>query len=590
MKTYNKILLILTKNQKKNFFILSFIAIIVAFIEMLGVFSIYPFITIITNPQLIESNFYLNKFFGFSTLFGVSNKTDFIFFFGILVFIVLTINQMARASMTYAQIRFSHMCQYSISQRLFKIYLKQNYVWFLVNHSSNFNKKIISETDYIIHQTLLPFMILISQSAVILAIIAMILVIDPLIAVVLGLVLVPSYLIIYYKTKNLLSKAGTIRVNSDAQIFKMLAETFHSIKQVKIMSIENEFLGRFSNLAKIKARSLAFSGVLSNVPRYAIEILAFGGMIILVLFFIKAYPDNLANTISFLTLYAFAGYRLMPSLNQFFHSISLIKYSKTSLDQISDDLRNLEIEDKNTQESKVLNLLKEIRLQNISFTYPNKNSRSLNNINIIIPAFKNIGIAGTNGSGKTTLIDIILGLLVPNEGNLMVDGNAINSKNKFSWQKNIGYVPQDIILTDNSILENIAFGKEKKDIDFKRVENSSRIACIDNYIKNNLKAGYNTIIGERGQTLSGGQKQRIGIARALYQNPSLLILDEATSSIDNYTERIILNNLNQLKNKITIIMIAHKTSTLQLCDYIFLLNNGSIVNEGLFEDLKFFLK
>jgi ABC-type multidrug transport system fused ATPase/permease subunit len=306
----------------------------------------------------------------------------------------------------------------------------------------------------------------------------------------------------------------------------------------------------------------------------------------MILFFINL-GKNFGNIVPIITLYVIAGYRLLPAAQQIFASIASIRSTKSAFDNLYSDLQNLKITKQKKIKKKInISLSKFILLKNIVFRYPGSKETILKKINLKIPAFAKIGIVGETGSGKTTLVDIILGLLDPNKGKILIDGKSINRNNKKFWQENIGYVSQDIYLSDNTLAENIAFGIDLQNINYDLVKQSAKIANIDNFIDNKLPQKYSTVVGERGVRLSGGQRQRIGIARALYQKPRVLILDEATSALDNINEKIIINNINQLKDKITLIVIAHRLSTIKNYDLILVLHEGKLVAKGSFDKLK----
>ena len=276
------------------------------------------------------------------------------------------------------------------------------------------------------------------------------------------------------------------------------------------------------------------------------------------------------------SLYVFAGYRLLPALQQVYAAFTTITYVSPALDKLYNDIKNLKpiIENQNKD---VLHLKERIELKNIYYNYPNSSRKILKNINLIIPAKSTVGFIGPSGSGKTTTVDIILGLLEPKKGTLEVDGKIITKENSRSWQLSIGYVPQHIFLSDDSVAANIALGIEHKYINQNLVQRASKIADLHNFVMDELPEQYNTIIGERGVRLSGGQRQRIGIARALYNNPEILILDEATSALDNQTEKAVVDAVNNLRNQITIILIAHRLNTLKNCNTIFKLDKGQLI-------------
>ena len=294
--------------------------------------------------------------------------------------------------------------------------------------------------------------------------------------------------------------------------------------------------------------------------------------------------SDITHIIPLLALYAFAGYRLMPSLQLIYSSFSQLQVVGPPLEFIYNDLKKLEPKIK-SEDKNVLKLKDNLSLNNVYFNYPNSKTISINDLSLIIPAFNTVGIVGSTGSGKTTTVDIILNLLEAQQGTLKVDGQIINKLNQKAWQRSIGYVPQQIFLIDDTIAANIAFGVEIENIDQKAVERAARIAKLEEFIINELPSKYKTKIGERGVRLSGGQKQRLGIARALYHNPQLLIFDEATSALDNLTEQAVMESINSLRNEITIIMIAHRLSTVKQCDKIFYLEKGRIKAQGTFKEL-----
>tara|TARA_Y100000389_G_C17417808_1_gene494821 strand:- start:433 stop:1638 length:1206 start_codon:yes stop_codon:yes gene_type:complete len=385
--------------------------------------------------------------------------------------------------------------------------------------------------------------------------------------------------------KNLLSRIGIERTKVNTERFKIVLEAFSATKDVKVRGLENEYTDRFSESAEIYAKNQSLADVISALPRYFIEAIAFGGMIILVLFLI-ASGNSFVNIIPLLALYAFAGYRLIPSLQIIYSSSILMRFMGPTLDLLIKDLVNLKKIDKDFHdEESILNFNKFIELKNIHFSYLNSDRESLTNINLTVPRNKKIGIVGSTGSGKTTMVDLILGLLDPSKGSISIDGLLITNKNKRSWQRKIGYVPQNIFLSDCSILENIALGIDKKNIDTNAAVQAAKIANLHEFIMTDLPEGYKSRVGERGVKLSGGQRQRIGIARALYAKPQLLILDESTSALDNITEKIVMEAIHNLGDRVTVIMIAHRLNTVRNCDTILVLDQGTLQAQGTYDEL-----
>ena len=583
MKTIKKIYELLLPAEKKKFFILLTLILVTATLDTIGVASIFPFITMLVTPQIIETNMFLNYLYKKSSIVGVGSVEQFLFLFGVGVFLLLVASLIVRALTQYTQIHFVLMREFSIGRRLIEGYLHQSYVWFLNRHSANLGKNILSEVDVVVNGTLLQITTIINQTTVSLALFTLLIMIDPILALSSTLVLVISYTIIFYFMKKILYRLGSERMKTNEDRFITILEAFGAVKEIKLGGLEQVYINRFAEPAKLYANSQSLARIYSQVPRYLIEAIAFGGMIFLILV-LMVRGNGLANIIPIIAIYAFAGYRLMPALQNIYYSIVQIRFSKPALDCLHKDLENLKFESVKNH-IPAMQLTKSITLNNISFHYLNSKYVTLKNINMTIPAFSKVGIVGATGSGKTTTVDLILGLLDPSEGTLSVDGNIITHDNKRSWQKTIGYVPQQIFLSDNSLAANIAFGVDLKNIDYQAVEQAAKIANLHDFVIKELPNRYDTIIGERGVRLSGGQRQRIGISRALYHKPQILILDEATNALDNLTEDIIIKTINKMEKKITIIQIAHHLSAVHECDIIFLLDSGELKAQGTYYDL-----
>ena len=587
MKMLKKIFDLLEPTEKKKVFLLLFLILVTTSFDMLGIASILPFIAVLANPQLVETNMFLNYIYQASSVLGVTNVKQFLFVLGFGVFLFLIFSLIFRAFTHYAQVHFALLQEYNISRRLVEGYLHQPYKWFLNQHSADLGKGILSEVNLIIYQTILPTINLISQMTLTLAILILLILTDPILAISIGLFLSLAYGIVFYSVKKILSLIGSGRLQANTDRFMTVMEAFSAVKEIKIGNLEEIYTKRFSKPALIYAKNQSLFRMISDLPRFGLEGIAFGGMIFLILVLVlMKQDDSFINIVPIIALYAFAGYRLLPAMQQIYASFTQLRFSKTSLDILHKNFMELKFPTDNKINLPTIPLVNSIKLDNVHFAYQNTKQTTLKNINLKIMAFSKVGIVGITGSGKTTIVDLILGLLDPSQGTLSVDENIINKNNKRSWQKNIGYVPQHIYLADTSIAANIAFGIEAKNIDYNAIQNAAKIANLHEFVMNELPNKYDTTIGERGVRLSGGQRQRIGIARALYHKPSLLILDEATSSLDNLTERAVIETINNLDKKITIIMIAHRLSTIKNCDTIFLLERGKIAAQGTYQELK----
>ena len=574
-----KIIKLLSHREQKIGFMLLLMTLVMAFLDMIGVASIMPFIAVLANPQIIETNLILSKLFIF---FEFEKKDDFILFLGLAAFALLVFSLAFKSLTTYMQLRFALMHEYKLGKRLVEGYLYQPYKWFLNRNSAEISKSILSEVSAIVNGCLMPMMSLVSQGAVAIAIMGMILFVNPMASLIVCLVLGLAYGLIYKAVSNFLNKLGVKRAQANELRFKVISEAFGAFKEVKVGGLERFFIDHFSTPAKNYAEKEATASIVRQLPKYALEMVAFGGMLLALLYIIA--QKGFTDAIPIIALYAFAGYRFMPALQQIYSSLTQLKFVGPVLDSIYEDLISLEKETENNKKEKI-DFKDSIELKKVFFTYPNESQPVLKNINLSIKCKQKIGIVGGTGSGKTTTVDLILGLLKPERGSLTVDELEINSQNYRRWQSMIGYVPQQIYLSDESIAENIAFGVDKEDIDYKAVERVAKIANLHDLVNNELKNGYQSVVGERGIRLSGGQRQRIGIARALYHNPKLLIFDEATNSLDNLTEKAVIESIQNIDEDITIIMIAHRLNTVRNCDTIFLIEGGNLVAQGSFDEL-----
>jgi ABC-type multidrug transport system fused ATPase/permease subunit len=584
MQTIKNFLFLFTFHEIKKLILLTAMILIMGLLDMIGVASILPFVAVLTNPSLIETNSIINSIFNASIIFGIEDDKDFLFILGVLVFAMLVISLSFKALTVYAQHRFVQMREYTIGKRLFESYLRQPYSWYLNRNSADLGKNILSEIQAIIGNGLNPLIEIMAKGVIAIAMILLLILIDIKLALVVGLILGGAYSLIFYILRSFLNRIGEVRLNSNKSRFLILSEAFGAIKEIKIKNLEKIFINRFDAPSKNYAKTTAQSQIAKNLPRFFLEAIAFGGAMLLILYLMMK-KGNFNEVLPVITLYIFAGYRLIPSLQQIYNSLTQLTFINPSLNSLVNDLKNLsEIKSYNDQDNVLFK--KKITLNNIQYSYPNSSRVTLKNINLTVNAKNVVGLVGSTGSGKTTIVDIILGLLETQKGTLEVDGKIITKKNIHIWQRLIGYVPQNICLIDDTIASNIAFGIDKKSIDLKSLEKASRIANLHSFVENELEKKYQTIVGERGVRLSGGQIQRIGIARALYHSPQVLVLDEATSALDNQTEKAVMDAINNLSKNITIILIAHRLSKVKICYEIYMLNNGELKQQTYDELIK----
>ena len=582
MKNFKNILFLLSFTERRNLIWLLIMMLMMAFMDTLGVASIFPFIAVLTDPAIIETNIFLNRIFQYSEIFGVENNQQFFLLLGIFVFLIIVISLVVKVSTSYLQIRFTSMLEYSIGKRIMESYLNQPYSWFLSHNSNDLIKNILSEVHQIIEVAIYPMAELIAKGMVAIALLGLLFLTDIKLALLISFSIGGIYGSIYYFLRNFITKIGEERLKNNLLRYRVVSQAFGSIKDVKVRGSEEVHTKFFSNSSYTYAKSISLAHMTSQLPRYILEGIAFAGIMLLLLYMISQ-KGSMNNALPIISLYVFAGYRLMPSMQQVYSSFTHLRYIGSSIDNLVNEIKNLKAYNL-SQDKSILQLNKKITLNNIYYNYPDTPHSTLEDINISISAKSTIGFVGPSGSGKSTTIDIILGLLEPQKGTLEVDGKVITGDNLRSWQRTIGYVPQQIYLIDDTIAANIAFGLDEKEIKQDWVEKACRNANLEEFI-NELPKKYNTIIGEGGIRLSGGQRQRIGIARALYHNPRVLVLDEATSALDNETEQAVMNAVNKLGKDVTIILIAHRLNTVENCDIIFKLEKGRVVFQGSFKEL-----
>ena len=584
MYILKKLFLILTPGERTHAGFLMAMIMVMAVLDILGVASILPFIAVLANPELVQTNSMLNTAFTYSQHIGIQNTKQFLFALGLFVFAMIVISLTFKAFTTYAQTRFALMREYTISKRLVQGYLHQPYSWFLNRNSADLGKSILSEVEAIISNGMIPLMTFMAQSAVALAVMILLIFIDPMLALYAGFLLTLSYVVIFLIIKGWLMRLGQARTQANQERFTVINEAFGAVKEVKVGGLEQLYLERFANSAKIYAKSQAAAQVIAKLPRFALEAIAFGGMLLITLYLMSKSSD-FGDVIPIVSLYAFAGYRLLPALQQVYGALSQIRFIGPALDYVCKDLNSLKLTDLYHDDIVPMQLTKSIRLSQVSFKFPGTTYNTLKGIDLTIPANVTVGFVGPTGSGKTSTVDVLLGLLVPQKGSLIVDDQTITNENRRCWQSTVGYVPQHVYLSDESVAANIAFGLPANEINQKAIESAAKIANLHEFVTSELPQGYATIVGERGVRLSGGQRQRIGIARALYNNPQVLVLDEATSALDNLTEHSVMKALYNLGHKITIILIAHRLSTVRGCDQIHLIENGELKGSGTYEQL-----
>lgn len=575
---------LLSDKQRKHFYILQFLVILMAFTELLGIASIAPFMALVGDPSLLQQEGIYSKLYQLS---GINNPVDFLFVAGCLVLLILTISTIVSMLTTWRLAVYGASVGTELADRLYTYYMQQSWLFHASGSSAQLTKQVSTEANRISNGVIQPLMNLNAKLVLAIFISISIFIYNPIIALAGISAFVLAYMIMYKLVRKSLIFNGRRLSAVSTHRFRLMNEGFGGIKDVLLLDRKYDFIDRFTEQGGLQAHAQGTNNTISQVPRFFVELLAFGAMISLVLVLIKSYDGNLGQVLPILAIYALACFKLLPALQQIYSSITQIKGNSAAFEAVKQDLQQSEITQKELNKKTTapkLKLEQQIKLDDISFAYPNKEKYALHKVSISIPVNHVIGIVGSSGSGKSTLIDIILGLLPPQSGRIYIDDTLVTKDNIRGWQNNLGFVPQSIFLSEGSIAENIAFGIPANEINYDQVMKAISLAHLTELVEE-LPEGINTKVGERGVQLSGGQRQRIGIARALYNEADVLIFDEATSALDGITEKIIMDAIHDFTGQKTIIMIAHRLKTVQKCDTIYLMEKGRVVDQGTYQQL-----
>lgn len=580
VKLIRQLFSLLTTNQKRRFYILQILVVIMAFMEIIGVASIIPFMAIVGDIGQLQQDTFIAYVFKNS---GIKSESQFIFFLGIGVLIMLLISSIISMFTAWRLALFAAKVGAEISERLYTHYLKQDWLFHASGSSAGLTKKIHTEAGRVTGEIVMPLLQMNARFVLVLFMSLTLFIYDPLVAIIGIIIFAISYLLLFKVVRMSLQRNGIAISESSEERFRIMNESFGGIKDLLLLGRDNYFTKLFHETSQILAYSLGANTALTQIPRYLIELVAFGSMIALLLYLIATNNGNLGLILPILSVYALATFKLLPAFQQLYASLAQIKGSMASFESIQQDLADsakISFE----SEQIYLNPKENISLKNITFTYPNKKEAALNQLDLLIQVNSVVGIVGPSGSGKSTLIDVLLGLIQPQKGNLMIDGKVINDKNRRHWQNTIGFVAQSIFLSEGTIANNVAFGIPQNHIDLEKVKYVLNLAQLSELIET-LEHGIHTKVGERGVQISGGQRQRIGIARALYNKAEVLVFDEATSSLDGITEKTIMESIHHFGGNKTIIMIAHRLKTVQKCDQIFFINQGQVEDRGSYQEL-----
>jgi ABC-type multidrug transport system fused ATPase/permease subunit len=577
----------LSSREKYSGFLLLLLLILKGFGDMLGVAVVFPFLKVLGDPDIVESN--PTALWLFSAL-GFTSFDYFIFAGGVAVIGVVCLSAVLRSLAIYAINRWTSMREYTLSRRLLETYLQRPYEFFLNRHSGDLSAHILYESGRAVSEYYRPALDLISGAVTLFFVCSLLMWADPVVTILSMAVLGGVYVILYIGLRPLIRRMGESLVTANKERFKVAGEALGGVKQIKLIGREQHYVAAYTVPARKQARIRALNATIRVLPRYAIETLAFGGIVLLTLALISRTGATggaaFVEIAPLLGLYAFAGYRMLPNLQMLYASAATMRTGTAVINALHGDFEAGASLRRPPKIAPVpLGLRDRLVFDAVSYRYPNASSGSLDRLTVEVERGSTVGIVGATGAGKTTFVDLLLGLLTPETGQIRVDGQPITHENVRAWQASLGYVPQDIFLIDASVSENIAMGVSRDQIDPERTESAARLARIHDFVIRELPNGYDTPIGERGVRLSGGQRQRIGIARALYGNPDVVVFDEATSALDNVTEREVMSEIANLSGAKTLIVIAHRLTTVRGCDKIIVLDQGRVVGLGTYDQL-----
>lgn len=575
-KIYKKLMVLLDKKQKRQMVGIVIMMLIGGILESVGIALIAPVMQVVVDPEQVQQSKWLSLIYNTLNLSSVTQLAAVIMVFIILVFVVKNV---FLYFMNVVQLRFVYTNQFATSRRMMINFMQRPYEYYLNADTSVIQRNITSDVNNM-YGLILSCLQLISEMIVFICLVFMLLSQDAKMTLSIASLLVAVLLIIKYFIKPVMVKAGQENQDYYSGLYKWIDESVTGIKEIKIAAKENYFINGYADCGAGYVNAVQKYSLYNSTPRLLIETIAIAGMIGYMLI-VMAGGSDISQLLPQITVLAAAAARLLPSANRINNYMTSIAYFEPFLMNVSDNLQT-EIHDgsisynsedyRKKSNVEKLPVTKNIEMIDITYKYPGSESYVLDKAHMEIPVGKSVGIVGTSGAGKTTIVDVLLGLLKPESGKILADGVDAMA-NYQGWLKNIGYIPQTIFMVDSTIRKNVAFGYADEDIDDEKVWQALKEASLDEFVRT-LPEGLDTKIGERGIRLSGGQRQRIGIARALFENPEVLVLDEATSALDNETEAAIMDSINKLHGKKTLIIIAHRLQTIEKCDMVYRIENG----------------
>jgi ATP-binding cassette, subfamily B, bacterial PglK len=580
---YHKLRKLFSRTEKWKIIILFMMMMVAAVLEVAGIGMVPAFVAIVANPSRVLE---YERLSGVFETLGIYTSRDLLIYGGSALIGVFVVKNTYILIFRYFEARFIYNRRYTFSHRLMTAYMQAPYTFYLQRNSSELLRNTTGEVNIMINGVLNPTMKILKESIMGISVVVFLLLVEPLITLFVAVVMGGMAGLFLIVTQKRMKYYGEEAQRYRREMIKAARQGFGGIKDARVLNREGEFVDVFRRMAFDSSRLQRKKTFISQIPRPVIETIAVAGiMLIAVVMVMQDRP--ISDIVPILAMFGVAIIRLMPAIQQVTNLITDLRFNLPSVNPIYDDLQELKPymhEFRADRRKKArLPLVSAIEIMDLYYRYPNSDEQALNGVSLNIGKGQAVAFVGSSGAGKTTIADVLLGLLEPQQGQVLVDGKDI-FKSISAWQRNIGYIPQFIYLADESLRRNIAFGLPDRLIDEEKLQKAVQQAQLLELV-DRLPEGLNTVVGERGTRLSGGQRQRVGIARALYHDPQILVMDEATSALDNITEQHIIDAIDTLKGDRTVIMIAHRLTTVMNCDVLFLMEAGKIVDQGTYNEL-----
>ncbi len=565
---------LLTARERRGIVVLMTLITVGIALETLGLSMVVPTIVVITQEDVAATYPAARPFL---EAMGNPDREALIVWGLTFLVSVYLIKSLYLAFLALVQNRFIFDIRVRVSEQLYATYLAQPWTFHLQRNSSRLIRNILGETNMLIQSALSPLMKLVTEGLLMVWLLVVLLLVEPVGAIAVAIVLGLAAGGFYGLIRNHVSKWGRVRQYHEGLRIQHLQQGLNGAKDVKLLGREREFLESYRRHNGEATRMVRNQTTLNQMPRLWLEFLAVVGLAVLVatMMLQGRQPDNVLPTLG---LFAAVAFRMMPSVNKLVSALQSLRFGGATVDNIYAELQLPVAEPSDAEPEWPVELHRQIRFHDVSFTYPGAHGPALHDVELEVRKGESVGLIGHSGSGKSTVVDLLLGILMPTRGSICVDGTDIR-ENLRNWQRQIGYVPQTIYLTDDTLRRNVAFGVAEDAIDDGAVLRALNAAQLDTLISS-LSDGVDSVVGEHGVRLSGGQRQRIGIARALYHDPDVLVLDEATSALDTETEREVMDAVMALHGKKTVMIVAHRLTTVSRCDRIYRLREGRVIEQG----------